>query len=78
MSSSAIGCERESTQRGVTITGRWNTRSRITSNAAEPGPMTIPARSSVTGTGPARRISPVSPRDIRCADEAPGGTSPPR
>jgi hypothetical protein len=40
---------------GVTIIGRLNTRSRITSNAAEP-PM-MPARSSTVGTPAPKQLA---------------------
>ena len=40
--------------------------------------MIIPARTSVTGTGPARSTSPVSARDFRCAERGFGGIRPPR
>jgi len=60
------------------IAGRWNTRSRITTKAAEPGPMMTPARTSVTGTLPSRRMAPVSPREARWAEASPPGYRPPR
>ena len=66
------------TQRGVSITGRWKTRSRITSKAAEPGPTMMPALISVTGTLPRRSTSPVSRREVMCSEFASSGTSPPR
>ncbi|MNP28255.1 hypothetical protein D3C76_1212110 [compost metagenome] len=53
-----MGGVRERTHFGVTIIGRLNTRSRITSNAAEPGPMMMPARSSTVGTPASRNSSP--------------------
>ena len=56
------------TQRGVIMTGRCRTRSRITSKAAEPGPTMMPARISVTGTGCERSRSPVSRRERRCSE----------
>lgn len=53
-----MGGVRERTHLGVTIMGRLYTRSRITSNAAEPGPMMMPARSSTVGTPALRNSSP--------------------
>ena len=73
-----MGGEREYTHLGVTMIGKWLTRSRITSKAAEPGPIIIPARTSVTGTLPLRNSRPVSRREVRCSDWASLGTSPPR
>ena len=56
----AIGWQRLSTHRGVTMTGSTSTRYRSISKLAEPEPMMIAARSSVTGTGPSARIWPTS------------------
>ncbi len=53
-----MGGVRERTHLGVTIIGRLNTRSRITSKAAEPGPTMMPARSSTVGTPAPRNSSP--------------------
>ena len=52
--------------------------SRITSNAAEPGPTTMPARSSVTGTPLWRKISPVRRRAARCGELSSFGCSAPK
>ena len=49
-SSTAIGWVRVLTHRGVTITGRWSTSWRVISQERPPAPMTMPARSTVTGT----------------------------
>ncbi len=59
MSSSAIGCVGVDTQLGVIITGNLFTRLRIVSNAALPLPMTIAARSVVTGTPSVARCAAV-------------------
>ena len=67
------------TQRGQTIAGSRSTSARIVSKAALPAPTTIPARSVVTGTGPAESRSAVSARLRRCADSASDvAPSPPR
>ena len=42
------GWQREFSQRGVTITGSFSTKSRIISNDAEPDPMMMLARSTVS------------------------------
>ncbi|MNT38809.1 hypothetical protein D3C72_1750180 [compost metagenome] len=60
-----MGGVRERTHFGVTIIGRLNTRSRITSNAAEPGPMMMPALSSTVGTPASRNSSPQWRRELR-------------
>ena len=54
MSASAIGCVGVETQRGQIIPGRRSTSATIVSNAALPAPITIAARSIVTGTDPTR------------------------
>ena len=42
------GWQRELSQRGVTITGSFSTMSRIISNEADPDPMIMLARSTVS------------------------------
>ena len=49
------------------MTGRRVARSRTICHAAPPTPITIDARSSRVGIGPARRISPTSRRLCRCS-----------
>ena len=45
------GWQRELSQRGVTMTGSFSTKSRIISNEAEPEPMMMLARSTVSRSG---------------------------
>ena len=50
------------THEGQTITGSRSTRARISSNERLPAPITMPLRSSTTGTPDPRSTSPVSCR----------------
>ena len=75
MSASAIGCVGVETQRGQIIPGKRSTSATIVSNAALPAPITIAARSVVTGTDPGREHFPVSAR-LRKWRESSGDSSP--
>src|SRR4029079_19524289 len=72
MSSSAIGWVGVETQLGVIITGSRFTRPRIVSNAALSLPITMAARSVVTGTPSAASRS----TGLRRASGAPAGGEP--
>ena len=62
----AIGWVGLSTHRGVTIAGRCSVRYRSISNDAEPLPMMMPARNSMTGTPVLASTLPTERRDSRC------------
>ena len=77
-SSIAIGCVRDFSHRGRTITGRRAARSRTISQLRLPKPTIMLARSSMAVTGPARSASPTASRLRRCSEPAPAGATPPR
>jgi hypothetical protein len=56
----AIGCVRETTQRGISRTGERSTRERTISKEMLPDPIMIDARNSIVGTPDSRRIRPTS------------------
>ena len=75
-----MGCTRDSTQMGVTMTGRRSVRYRSISNDALPLPMITPAWRTTLGTPESRKIWPTSAREERCAEMVSSsvGTRPPR
>ncbi len=78
-SASAIGWVGVETQRGQIIPGKRSTSATIVSNAALPAPITIAARSVVTGTEPDASSFAVSARLRRCRDSSGDWSpSPPR
>ena len=62
----AIGCVRFETHFGVVMTGKRCVKCRSISKDAEPEPIIIPARISITGTFPLANWRPVFARDSRC------------
>jgi hypothetical protein len=77
-SSIAIGCVRDFSQRGNTITGRRAARSRTISQLRLPYPTIMLARSSMVSTAPARSASPTASRLRRCSEAARAAATPPR
>ncbi len=74
-SRSAMGWQRDSTHRGVTMTGRRSTSCLSISHDAPPWPRMMAARSVVVATSPDSRMRPVSARLRRCSDSS-GPVSP--
>ena len=69
-------CDRLASHRGRIIAGKRAARSRTILQLRLPAPITMEARSSNTGTLPARSNSPVASRLRRCREGAPCGATP--
>ncbi len=79
MSASAIGWVLVVAQCGTTMAGRCSTSCRVISQEMPPCPITIAARSTVTGTDPAASSRSTSRRERRWADRSSSSRpSPPR
>ncbi|MDL1942130.1 hypothetical protein FBQ99_07255 [Chloroflexi bacterium CFX2] len=75
----AIGWDLFFNHAGPGMTGNNSVMKRIISNEMLPEPAMTPARNSVTGTLPCRRVLPVSMRERMCgAMCCSGSASPPR
>ena len=71
-----VGC---CVQAGVIITGSRRTRFSTMRSELPLGPMTMLARTAVTGTPCERSVCSTSRRDRRCLEStSPSGTNPPR
>ncbi len=74
-----MGCASVDTHRGVIMIGNRSTRYRRISNDAEPEPMIMAARNTVTGTEPDARAVSTSRREARCSlSLSPISPKPPR
>ena len=72
-----MGCVGVRTQAGQIMIGSRSTSARISSNDRLPLPITMPLRSSTTGTPDARSTTPVSCRLRRCRERPASAPSPP-